>query len=241
MSTIHFILQGKGGVGKSYIASLLAQYQKEKSPSIKCFDTDPINKTFSQYSALDVKKIDLLENAKINERQFDHLITEIFSDTESNFVIDNGAASFMPLSNYLLENGVFTALNDAGKTIYIHTIIVGGQALRDTASGLNSLAQQFGEQAKLVVWLNEFFGKIFYSGQSFEDMKVYKNNQKCIAGMITITQKTRETFGLDIENMQKAKLTFDEAIADPKVHIMNKQRLKMTKREIWQQLDDLFS
>jgi CO dehydrogenase nickel-insertion accessory protein CooC1 len=38
MSTVHLILQGKGGVGKSFIAALLAQYLQEKGVPVRCFD-----------------------------------------------------------------------------------------------------------------------------------------------------------------------------------------------------------
>ena len=50
MKQIHFILQGKGGVGKSFIASLLAQYLRDrKNGQVVCFDTDPVNPTLSRY------------------------------------------------------------------------------------------------------------------------------------------------------------------------------------------------
>ena len=42
MSTVHLILQGKGGVGKSFIATLLAQYLQEKGVAVRCFDADPV-------------------------------------------------------------------------------------------------------------------------------------------------------------------------------------------------------
>ena len=43
MSTVHLILQGKGGVGKSVIATLLAQYLRDKGLTVTCFDADPVN------------------------------------------------------------------------------------------------------------------------------------------------------------------------------------------------------
>ena len=49
---IHLTLQGKGGVGKSLIASILAQYLKEKGREVRCIDTDPVNRMFAQYGAL---------------------------------------------------------------------------------------------------------------------------------------------------------------------------------------------
>ena len=38
---IHLTLQGKGGVGKSLIAAILAQYLKGKGREVRCIDTDP--------------------------------------------------------------------------------------------------------------------------------------------------------------------------------------------------------
>ena len=66
-STIHFILQGKGGVGKSYIASLLAQYywQRDGKKPV-CIDTDPVNSTFASYSAYDVELLDIMEENDID-------------------------------------------------------------------------------------------------------------------------------------------------------------------------------
>ena len=37
--TIHFILMGKGGVGKSLIASFVAQYLLSKDRDLYCADT----------------------------------------------------------------------------------------------------------------------------------------------------------------------------------------------------------
>src|SRR5579859_3467685 len=45
-STIHLTLQGKGGVGKSLVASILAQYFRHHGREIRCIDSDPVNQTF---------------------------------------------------------------------------------------------------------------------------------------------------------------------------------------------------
>lgn len=45
MKTIHFVLQGKGGAGKSFIASILAQYMKELDHDNLVLDTDPLNQS----------------------------------------------------------------------------------------------------------------------------------------------------------------------------------------------------
>ena len=68
MAKIHFILQGKGGVGKSMISSLLAQYKLDQGESITCIDTDPVNASFNAYKALNVTHLELLEDEQINIR-----------------------------------------------------------------------------------------------------------------------------------------------------------------------------
>lgn len=56
MKAVHFILQGKGGVGKSFIATLLAQYLSQHN-EIVGFDTDPVNASFEQYKSLSVQTV----------------------------------------------------------------------------------------------------------------------------------------------------------------------------------------
>ena len=55
MKEVHFVVQSKGGVGKSFVAMLLAQYLQDRSDDkLYCFDTDPDNQTFAGYQALKI-------------------------------------------------------------------------------------------------------------------------------------------------------------------------------------------
>ena len=38
-ATVHLTLQGKGGVGKSLIAAVLAQYFRDHGRDVRCIDT----------------------------------------------------------------------------------------------------------------------------------------------------------------------------------------------------------
>jgi hypothetical protein len=140
-TAVHLILQGKGGVGKSLVASILAQYFGEHGREVHCVDTDPVNHTFSQYSGLDVVRLDLMAEGTIDPRVFDSLMEQLL--TESGvFVVDNGASTFIPLWNYILENDVSRVLTEAGRRLYVHCVITGGQALVDTLSGFAKLPRQ---------------------------------------------------------------------------------------------------
>jgi CO dehydrogenase nickel-insertion accessory protein CooC1 len=74
MARIHMILQGKGGVGKSFIAATIAQYKASKGQKPLCIDTDPVNLTFHGYKALGVRRLELMDGEEINSRNFDTLV-----------------------------------------------------------------------------------------------------------------------------------------------------------------------
>ena len=234
---IHLSLQGKGGVGKSLVSSILAQYFMYRSLPVQCIDTDPVNRTLSQYKGLDVQQLRLLRDGNVDQRGFDALM-EIMLTTEKVFVVDNGASTFIPLWHYFLENNVPGLLKNAGKQLYVHTVITGGQALEDTLKGFGELAETSAARM-IVVWLNEFFGRIESGGKTFDEMAVYKQNETKVVGSVGIPKRTPDTFGRDIEEMIARKYTFDEAIRSGDATIMAKQRLRVIQRDLFAQLDAL--
>src|SRR5215211_2966217 len=44
--TTHITLQSKGGVGKTFVASLVAQWIIENGRALRCYDADPGNQSF---------------------------------------------------------------------------------------------------------------------------------------------------------------------------------------------------
>ena len=68
--SVHLSLQGKGGVGKSLVASILAQYLNRKAVPVRCIDSDPVNKTLSQYKGLRTAPLPLLREGGIDQRAF---------------------------------------------------------------------------------------------------------------------------------------------------------------------------
>jgi hypothetical protein len=126
-NTVHFILQGKGGIGKTLVSTILAQWvaSKDETP-LRCYDTDQENATFSRYKAMNVKHVPVMTDSRtIDPKRFDALMIDILEE-EGNCVIDNGANTFSPLMGYLIENDCFSLLEESGRKVYIHTIVGGG-------------------------------------------------------------------------------------------------------------------
>ena len=236
MANIHMILQGKGGVGKSFIAATLAQYKLSKGQKPLCVDTDPINATFHGYKALGVRRLQIMQGDEINPRNFDALV-ELIAPSEHDVIIDNGASSFVPLAHYLISNLVPALLVEIGHTLIVHTVITGGQALLDTVSGFAQIITQFPSETLFVVWLNPYWGPIEHEGKSFEQMKAYVANKSRVSAIIQIPALKEDTFGRDLSEMLQARLTFDEALAMESLTIMTRQRLKIVKAQLFGQLE----
>lgn len=233
MKKVHLILQGKGGVGKSLIASLLTQHFIARKVQPSCYDTDPVNQTFAGYKAFGTKQLELMRDGNIDQRQFDELIEAIMkADDGTVFIVDNGAATFVPLSAYMYENGIAGFFQDQGLQLVIHSVLTGGQAQGDTMDGLASLLKHFPE-IPVVVWLNEYFGRVERDGRKFEDSKLFKDHQEQIHALIRIPEVRKETFGADMDQMLRRKLTFTDVKEAEEFTIMARQRLAMT----WRTLD----
>ena len=229
MPNTHFVLQGKGGVGKSFVANLLAQSFVARGTPALCIDTDPVNGTLHAFASLNVQRINILEGDEINTRQFDLLI-ELVSKSKTDVVVDNGASSFVPLAHYLISNEVPAILAELGHAVVVHTVVTGGEMLMPTLAGFASLVTQFPATVPFVVWLNPYHGVIDYEGKGFTDTKVYKENKARVVGIVQIPDVKKETFGIDIENMLKARRTFGEEQQAKGVVLMAKQRLKIFGR-----------
>ena len=149
-------IQGKGGIGKSFICTLLAQYKMAHGPAPLCVDTDAINGTFHGFGALNVVKLDVLEGKEINRGKFDRLIDFIVENDRRDTIVDSGATTFVPLWHYITGNRIPQLLAGMGRELVIHTVVTGGQALEETVAGFSQLAGQFTEQVSFVVWLNPY-------------------------------------------------------------------------------------
>ncbi|MEC5509916.1 conjugal transfer protein TraL [Klebsiella oxytoca] len=240
-NAIHAVIQGKGGIGKSLIASTIAQYIRSKGHEPACFDTDQENTTFHAYKDLNVKLIDLSdENRVIDQGKFDQLIEQLL-ETESPCVIDSGANTFSPFCAYLLDNEVIGVLEGSGKPFYIHTIVGGGDVLEDTANGFESLISAF-PTAKIVLWKNLHYGELVLPTEkrtSWEKTKMYQDNQEHLYGEITLTRRNPQTYGEDIKRMNAERLTLQQVITGTSFPIMSKQRIQIVFREIFEQLDNV--
>lgn len=237
MSVIHFVMTGKGGVGKSYISTLLAQYVNKTTGMPFCADTDPSNPTFASYPAFKAKHIDIMTpEMNVDKSRFDKLMDELLS-AETDCVVDNGSSSFLPLMAYFIENNVIEHLCEAGKVVVIHAVLVGGLGLEETQRGIETLLKA--QVAPLVIWENEIHGPVAKNGKRFKDSNVYAEYKHRIMGVVRIAERGADTFGQDIHTMTSNRLTFDEVMTSPLFRTFARQRMLTVQRDIDNQLDEV--
>jgi hypothetical protein len=230
-------MQGKGGVGKTYIASLIAQYLIEQGEPVVCLDTDAVNATFRDIKALKVEPVNLFKPStdEIDVNAMDGMV-ERFVTEDTNFVVDNGATSFVPLSRYFVQDGIADTLEAAGRKLVVHAVIAGGQEVMQTGKGFDSIAKQFPASADIVLWLNEHHGTIGTSDAGFETTPLYQEHKRRVLGIVRLVRLHQQTFGANVSDMLARSLTFAEADASPDFFIVAKQRLRQVKRPIFEQL-----
>ncbi|EDR7002805.1 conjugal transfer protein, TraL family [Salmonella enterica subsp. enterica serovar Java] len=242
-NTAHLILQGKGGVGKSLVSSMLAQYMQERNYIPICGDTDPVNTTFYQIKGLNVALVPITEGGTVVQRLFDPLFESIIS-AEHPVIVDNGASTFLPMLKFLKSNLILDTLDQFGKNTYIHTIITGGQAKDDTANGLIALIdmiKEAGTKTKIVVWKNEFWGKPLFDGKQLEDMPWIKKNNDVIQGIVSIIDRDSDAFSTDIKIMTENHMTYNEVKESELFGLIAKSRIFRVFNDVYNELDLVFN
>ena len=229
---LHLTLQGKGGVGKTLATTMIAQYLIHLGKKPTCIDTDPVNRSFAAFKSLGVTPLNIMDGDVVNNRKFDELIN-IILESEEDVIIDNGASSFIPVTAYLKENNVFELLVQNNVTVFFHVVVTGGQSFIDTIKGLEYIIQTFSDYVNVVVWLNPYFGKIKQKGKTFEEMNIFNKNKSNIYGIVKIPEKTRETFGEDVKQTLEHRKTFEEYIESDEYFVMPRQRIRIFRDEMF--------
>lgn len=233
MNQLHIVMNGKGGVGKSIVASTIAQFLKSRDPDALCIDTDPLTPTLYNYKALDPIHIQIASEAEVYLNRFDEMTERIIS-TDKDVVIDTGASTFLPIAKYIKANAVFEVMkDDFGKDVYMH-VVLNSQTQNDYLATTTSLAlieSQFAHSCKLLIWLNEFGGDL----TKFEESKYYEENKTKFFGIVRLANPD-ELLLADFKSMLQKFQVYEEALQDSSLYVMARSRLKRHRNAIYGQL-----
>lgn len=242
MSEINIVLIGKGGVGKTFVSWVLAQFKKSVFTDVRCFDVDPVNASFSKIRALNVTRLKITKDSgsEISKRKFDDLFNEILTTQSDCYVIDIGASTFLPLIAYIHETSLLKILTDEGHSVFLHVPIVGGQAFEETIRGLNAIQKIPDFAGRIVIWENEYFGQITseqLDGKNLLDIVTIKKFIERIAGVVKIPYLSdSDTFAKDMKEITTQNLTFDEANEFFSKNVMVRSRIQRLRNNLFNQI-----
>jgi len=153
MARLHFIGGEKGGVGKSVVARILAQYFIDRQIPFLGFDTDKSHgsllRFYAEFAAPIV--IDRYEG-------LDRIVDAAAEQPERRIIVDLAAQTHRFLAQWMEDSGLLDIKDELGLSLtYWHVMDSG----RDSADLLVKVLDQFGDRLRLVVVLNEVRGDDF--------------------------------------------------------------------------------
>lgn len=147
MTTIHLIGGEKGGVGKSVVARVLAQYMIDKDIPFIGFDTD------RSHGALLRFYTDYASPTVIEDYQSLDIIMETAAEQpEKRVLVDLAAQTHFPLANWIDESGVLELADELGITLCYWNVMDSG---KDSVDLLSKLLDHYGTKLHYVLVQNQ--------------------------------------------------------------------------------------
>ena len=146
MSTIHLIGGEKGGVGKSVVARLLAQYMIDHDIPFIGFDTDRSHGSLLRFYT-DYASPTVIDNYE----SLDAIIETATAQPEQRILVDLAAQTHHPLAQWIDESGVLELAEELGITLCYWNVMDSG---KDCVDLLDKLLTQFGTRLNYVLVQN---------------------------------------------------------------------------------------
>lgn len=174
-----FLVQSKGGVGKSYLTKLFSLFVDKLKLKTYFIDADNASASTTKFfQGIEAKKSPNVfyksENLlgfdkKIDRTKFDNLLSQI--EKLENVVVDFGAASSEQLLYYIQEeqkNDILSVFKDLGIEFYL--VLAGGGSIKESIEYAQEMKKIKGIDKLVRVVANEYHG-----GVNGKSVKEYAN------------------------------------------------------------------
>lgn len=226
MSELHLIGGEKGGVGKSVVARLLAQYWLDRAKPFLGFDTDRSHGALLRYYG-DFSRP--LEISRVEE--LDQLM-EASAQPDGRVLVDLAAQTERDLHDWIASGEVLELAREQGIRLVLWHVMDDG---KDSVSVLSRLLERYGERANYVVVLNKGRGEDF---SLFRQSDAATHIQRLAAQLFELPALHKGTM-LKIDRLDK---NFWSAIhqqngKDNSLGMMERQRLKVWLRQSYAEFE----
>jgi len=143
MKRAHFIGGEKGGVGKSFVARLLAQYYIDSGRAFNGFDADGSHSTFMRFYGEFSNAIDVTDFSSL-----DQIVETAESQPVNDIIIDTAAQTFRNLRQWIEDTAAFDLLALMGFDTYYWHVMDDGI---DSANLLDKLLDAYEKTAANII------------------------------------------------------------------------------------------
>ncbi|MBK1723866.1 mobilization protein [Thiocystis violacea] len=223
MSRIHFIGGEKGGVGKSVLARLLAQYHIDKALAFTAFDTDRSHGTLLRFYG------DFSQPIALDDAQSADRIMETALEAEQNILVDLAAQTSTSLHRWIDQTDLLALASEEGTQIVFWHVLDDGA---DSIALLDALLARYEGAAAFVVVRNHGRGKDF---ANFTASPAHAKAQALGVPVMDLP----ELHAASMRKIDHANTSLWAAAhnKDAGLGLMDRQRVKVWLNRSYQQLD----
>lgn len=220
MKRLDLILNGKGGVGKSFFAVNFIQFLKDHSIRHVAIDTDNENSTLKRFHP-EAIFVDLSQSSGI-----DRIFVEV--STQQLVVVDCRAASTDIFLRYFNQLGAFEALQELNASL---TLVLPVSHDADSTKQVQVLSEQFADNANYVVVKNRLFC------DQFDIYDKSKTHRRIIDELDGMEIEMPVLCDWLVVALNQSASTISTALRGSKFFIMDRQRLKFWQRDFEEQIE----
>ena len=220
MKRLDLILNGKGGVGKSFFAVNFVQFLKDKGIAHIAIDSDNENSTLKRFHP-DTRFLDLN-----NRRELDGIFAAL--EKANLVVMDCRAASTDLFIDYFTEINLSAVLSELGAVL---TLVMPVNHESDSVDQIQRLADQFGKKCGYVVVRNAAHSESF---ALFESSEVRAQLKDKLGGREIAMSRLQDWL---VEALNAENVTITAAKKHPAFSLLDRQRLQTWQRRFYAEVE----
>ena len=229
MAHIHFIGGEKGGVGKSLMSRVLAQYMIDREIPFIGFDTDRSHGALMRFYSGYASSV-LVDNIEA----LDSIIEAAAEQPERRVLVDLAAQTHDPLVKWMDDAGVLNLADEMGMAIHYWHVMDSG---KDSVDLLKKLLDRFGTGLKYVLVRNQIRGNDFnVLEQSGEQARAMQLGARVVT-VKKLGDSVINKIDAGSSSFWKAKNPQDPTGGG--LGLMDRQRVKAWLRDVYREIDDV--
>lgn len=227
MSQIHFIGGEKGGVGKSLMARVLAQYFIDHDLPFLGFDTDRSHGALMRFYSGFASPV-LVDRYEA----LDAIMEAAVEQPQRRILVDLAAQTHDPLVRWMDDSGVLNLADEMNVKIHYWHVMDAG---KDSVDLLRKLLDRFGTSLNYTLVRNHIRGTDFsVLEQSGEQARAIEMGAK-VMPLKKLHDSVIQKVDAASSSFWKAKTASD----DQGLGLMDRQRVKMWLRDVYRDLDEM--